>query len=116
MMPKPIEGHERRGAPRYTADGKLPGVLKIDLRTEVLSLSAGGMLVEIELPLAQGSEHRFSLTLDGKELELTGVVRNCNPLLNGQEPPNYRVGVEFVQLNADELLVLNQFVERRAGV
>lgn len=113
-MKKDYASDDRRGATRYDTRGRLPGLLKLDLRTEVLSLSAGGMLVELELPLAAGSEHRFSLMLEGDGIELKGVVRNCAPLLNGEEPPNYRLGVQFLDVSDREAELLRDFVERKA--
>lgn len=107
------KGPERREAPRVDTDGQLPGQLEIDLKSEVLQLSAGGMLVEMEIPLPVGSEHAFTLTLEGSQLEVRGTVRNCQALLTGEEPPNYRLGIQFIGLDERQLVLLKQFVEKR---
>lgn len=107
------KGRERREAPRVDTEGQLPGQLEIDLESEVLQLSVGGMLVEMEMPLPVGSEHVFSLTLETSQLELRGIVRNCQPLLTGVEPPNYRMGIQFVDPDGRQLALLKDFVEKK---
>lgn len=107
------KGRERREAQRVDTEGQLPGQLGIDLESEVLQLSVGGMLVEMEIPLAVGSEHAFSLAFETSRLELRGVVRNCQALLTGVEPPNYRMGIQFVDPDDRQLALLKQFVEKR---
>jgi hypothetical protein len=106
------KGPERRVANRVDTGG-IPGQLQIDLESEVLQLSAGGMLVEMALPLPVGSEHGFTLSLEGHQLEVRGTVRNCQPLLTGEEPPNYRMGIQFVDLDEAGLALLSKFVDKR---
>jgi len=104
---------ERRAAPRVGAQGSVPGQLEIDLDTNVLQLSPGGMMVEIGMPVEVGSEHSFSLNLDGEDLELVGVARNCEPSVPGDPATSYRIGIQFRDVDERQQAILTRFVESK---
>jgi len=104
---------ERRGAPRVEAQGSLPGQLEIDLDTNVLQISPGGMMVEVGMPVAAGTEHSFTLNIDGGDLDLVGVVRNCEPSMPGDPTTSYRIGIQFRDVDDDQQVILTRFVESK---
>lgn len=104
---------ERRGAPRVGAEGSLPGQMEIDLDTNVLQLSPGGMMVEVGMPVDVGSEHAFTLNVGGEELDLVGVARNCEPSMPGDPTTTYRVGIQFRDLDDKQQEILTRFVESK---
>jgi c-di-GMP-binding flagellar brake protein YcgR len=107
------EKQERRHSPRVGAQGSVPGQLEIDLETHVLQISPGGMMAELEVPVTVGSEHEFTLSIDGEDLDLRGVVRNCQPQTLGDTSTSYRVGIEFRGVDERKQEILNRFVESK---
>ena len=105
--------HERRHARRIEATGNVPGQLEIDLETHVIQISPGGMMAELEVPVTVGSEHEFTLSVEGENLALRGVVRNCEPKTPGNTSTLYRVGVEFRSINEKQQEILSRFVESK---
>jgi hypothetical protein len=103
--------HERRHSHRVEAHGNVPGQLNVDLETNVLQLSPGGMMVDIEVPLPVGSEHQFTLNLDNQKLDLKGVVRNCHSESADEKAPRYHIGIEFCNLTDQEQAILTRVVE-----
>ena len=104
---------ERRAAPRAEAQGSLPGQLEIDLDTNVLQLSPGGMMVEVAMPVEVGSEHAFTLNIDGEDLDLIGVVRNCEASMPGSPTTSYRIGIQFRDVDERQQAILTRFVESK---
>jgi hypothetical protein len=106
---------ERREAGRFDTAGKLPGQLPLDLETDVLQISVGGMMIEVNVPLGAGSKHQFTLNILDETLEIRGIVCNCRPYPSAEEPRVYRVGIEFCDLGERQLACLNEFVNRQLG-
>lgn len=106
---------ERRAATRVDTDGQLPGQLTLDLETDVVQMSAGGMMVETSMPLEIGSKHQFTVGIDNEEMELDGIVRNCQPYPLTEQPKAYRIGVEFCDLNELQQENLVNFVNKKLG-
>jgi hypothetical protein len=104
---------ERRASNRIDTEGQLPGQLALDMETDVLQMSVGGMLVETPMPLALGSRHQFTVGIGDDEIELSGTVRNCQPHPPSGQPKKYRVGVEFCDLSSDQQKALESFVNTR---
>jgi c-di-GMP-binding flagellar brake protein YcgR len=105
--------HERRHAPRVEATGNVPGQLEINLETHVIQISPGGMMAELEVPVTVGSEYEFTLSVEGEDLELRGVVRNCEPKTPGDTSTLYRVGIEFRSIDEKQQEILTRFVESK---
>ena len=103
--------NERRHAFRVEATGNVPGQLEIDLETHVVQISPGGMRVELEVPVTVGSEYEFTLSVEGEDLELRGVVRNCESKTPGDTSTLYRVGIEFRSVDEKQKDILTRFVE-----
>jgi c-di-GMP-binding flagellar brake protein YcgR len=106
---------ERRAAGRIDTEGKLPGQLPLDLETDVLQISVGGMMVEVTMPLEVGSKHQFTLNINEEALEVQGIVRNCKPFPSEKESRDYRVGIEFCDLGERQRASLAEFVNRLLG-
>ncbi len=109
------DGRERRTAGRFDTEGRLPGQLPLDLETDVLQISVGGMMVEVTMPLEAGSKHQFTLNIHEETLEVRGIVRNCQPFPSADEPRVYRVGIEFCDLEERQQAFLVEFVNRQLG-
>ena len=103
---------ERRSAPRVRPAAGAASEVTLDLETQVLRLSEGGMSFEVAMPVDIGAQLSLVLALDGEELVLSGVVRNCasEPALG---TPTYTVGVEFDSLDDQARAVLRRFVGGR---
>jgi hypothetical protein len=110
---------ERRVAERIDMGGRLPSQLALDLETSVVQISAGGMMMEVPMPLAIGSKHGFTLSIGTEVLALSGMVRNCRPVgpaVQGDpsmEERIFRVGVGFCELNEKQARFLDNFVNRK---
>ena len=88
---------ERRNSPRIEILGKLHGhTVAFDVPVLVREISLGGMAVETEIELAEGSVHDFLLTLgDGSTVELAGRVMHSR-LISEEGEPAYVSGVQFI--------------------
>ena len=104
---------ERRHAPRVEAEGNVPGQLDIDLETHVVQISPNGMMAELEAPVTVESEYKFTLSVAGEDLDLKGVVRNCEPKTLADSTTLYRVGIEFRSVDEKQQDILTRFVESK---
>jgi PilZ domain len=107
----PVEEH--RGSPRIETAGALRAHLSLE--AEVVTISARGMMIRLGVAPDVGSRLPFSLAIDGATLDVQGVVRNIERHGN-DGPMAFGVGVEFVGLSHDQMLVLEAFVNRKLGV
>ena len=110
---KAYDGPERRARVRVNVARPLQGELALDLDSEVLRLSSGGMLVRLPFPLGVDSRHKFTLVVESAVLELQGVVRHCEPLEDATAGPAYGVGVEFEAVAPEKQSVLEGFVNTK---
>ena len=94
---------ERRNSPRIEILGKLHGhTVAFDVPVLVREISLGGMAVETEIALVEGSVHEFLLTLgDGSTVELAGKVMHSR-LISEEGDPSYVSGVQFIDDQAAE--------------
>jgi c-di-GMP-binding flagellar brake protein YcgR len=77
--------------------------------SEVLVLSTGGMAVRLPHAPEIGSRHEFTVELEGHTLEVVGVVRNVRLETDGF----HEVGVEFMDMSAEQARRLEEFVTSR---
>lgn len=89
---------DRRRSPRIEILGRLHGhSVSLDVPITVRELSLGGMAIETTLPLAEGAQHQFLLTLgDDSTVELDGRVMHCRAVAEQGEPPRYVSGIQFI--------------------
>jgi hypothetical protein len=106
----PLHEPERRTAVRRKAE-RLRCVLDVPRETEVLYLSAGGMMVSLEFTPEIGSRHRFSLGFPDRILVLSGIVRNVEHLPGSAG--EFRVGIEFQDVTSTDHAFLEAFVAER---
>ncbi len=104
---------ERRTAGRVDTDGCLPSQLTLDLETDVIQISVGGMMVETPIPLEIESKHQFTVGINKEDMELCGIVRNCQPYPPSGQPEVYRIGVEFCDLDEHQKNSLAGFVDKK---
>jgi len=112
MEDQTTPGQDRRAGLRVVTAGKVPGELVIDEEANVVQISLGGVMAEISTPLSVGSEHHLVLVIEDEELNVNGVVRNCQRSSDG-EVVVYRVGIEFCELGWTEREALAAFVNRK---
>jgi PilZ domain-containing protein len=103
---------ERRGALRVPA-GQLQAELEVPRSSDVLYLSTSGMMVRLEFLPAIGSDHKFTLRFPDRNMEVHAIVRNGEHLEGSAG--EFRVGVEFVKVSADDLAFIEAFVAERLG-
>ena len=101
---------ERRAALRVPA-GQLQAELEVPRSSDVLYLSTSGMMVRLEFLPAIGSEHKFTLRFPDRNMEVYAIVRNGEHLEGSAG--EFRVGVEFLNVSADNRAFLEAFVAER---
>jgi len=79
--------------------------------SDVLYLSTSGMMVRLEFLPAIGSDHKFTLRFPDRNMEVHAIVRNGEHLEGSAG--EFRVGVEFVNLSAEDLAFIQEFVAER---
>ncbi len=53
------------------------------------------------------------MSVEGEDLGLRGVVRNCEPKTSGDTSTLYRVGIEFRSVDEKQQEILTRFVESK---
>jgi hypothetical protein len=103
---------ERRRHPRVRLDGRAAGRATIFAAFNVVSLSETGALVEMDLPLAQGSTCDLTLNLKQGQVDVKGVVASVD-----RADPGYQIGLDFVNLDKDDEAILQSYLaqERKGG-
>ena len=79
----------------------------------VLNLGSSGALVEGDLPLAENTEYRMQLVLEGEVAQALVKVRRVEDVPGTGERGRYRIGVEFLsvsptQVAIDQIVVAHQ--------
>jgi PilZ domain len=89
---------ERRRSPRVEILGRLHGqVVSLDVQVVVREISLGGLSLETPVPLPNGAEHEFRLTLgDESTVLLRGRVVHCHESVRADGRRAYVSGVQFV--------------------
>jgi PilZ domain-containing protein len=105
----PMGPQERRRFPRYDV-GKLSGVLDGFRVFETLKLGAGGALIRVPADLGLGQRVHVSMELDDAIFRSPALVVFVGPDLG--ERDMYRVGLSFAGTSEDDLVHLQQFIER----
>ncbi len=103
-------GPDRRRVRRIEAVSGLGGQVALFLDFQLLQLSAGGMMVKLAVPLTVGSQHIFNLSVDENDLEIQGVVLECEPVPDSHESLSYRIVIQFHSLDALQQELLEHFV------
>ncbi len=101
---------ERRRYPRVRLDGRLAGRATVLADFHVISLSETGATLEMDIPMALGSNCDLSLNLSHVSVDLKGQVVHLEPARQAEGP--YRIGVDFVRLQALDRALLASFLER----
>ncbi|MGE0453989.1 MAG: PilZ domain-containing protein [Vicinamibacteria bacterium] len=108
---------ERRDAPRVSADEKgVEGEVGLQLETDVLTLSPGGMMARMPFAPALGSIVRCALQVEGEAISVRGSVRNSQPDASASPDEVHSiVGIEFVELGERERSLLERYLARRSA-
>lgn len=88
---------DRRTHVRFDVVGSLWGTLEIRTVARVINISPGGALIEGPVVEFPGGRHMLTLQVGGQPIRLEVRVRHVTSLPRlSHEPPEYRIGVEFV--------------------
>jgi hypothetical protein len=106
---------ERRDAPRVNVDeNEVEGEVGLQLDTDVLTLSPGGMMARMPFAPAIGSIVRCALQVEGEPISVRGTVRNSQPDASAHPDEVHSiVGIEFVDLGDRERSLLERYLARR---
>lgn len=107
-------GRNRRAAVRVETGGSVAGEIYMDLESDVLTLSPGGMMLQLEFAPPLGSKQRFVLIFQHQQaFDVAGIVRNVTPLASPEGASLYSVGVEFDGLDAGQRDFIEGFLARQ---
>jgi hypothetical protein len=102
---------ERRRYPRSRTRVQIelhaPGV-SAPFRTATEEISHGGCYVETMFTFPAGTKLTMTLWLDSEQVSATGIVATCYPQVGN--------GIEFVDMSAEDVKKLEQFLAVHAGV
>jgi hypothetical protein len=102
---------ERRSFVRAQLAGTIEGDIDLELPSDVLYLSDAGMMMRLPFDAPIGSRHRFTIEVDGRAIQVEGIVRNTQE--DPAHPAKHRAGIEFEGLPDDDRLYLEAFVARK---
>ena len=100
-------GRERRSHPRYRIKVALDlyeHESSVKLQTQSTDISLSGCYVETMTPFPVDTPLRARLWLDSECIDFTALVRTCDG--------NVGMGIEFVNLSADQKTFLNRFLTK----
>lgn len=107
------EDANRRGAARFDTEGAVTSQLELDLDSDILYLSKGGMMIRMPFAPEIGSVHDLALGFGDETMQVKAVVRNNQALAGDGKSVMYGVGVEFVDLKDRERELLDRFIAQR---
>lgn len=90
---------DRRAATRFEIVGELWGSVQALEPLRVCNLAPEGALVESIAPLPVGSVQPLRLVNGSQTAEVRAAVRHLSPIYLQNGTRNYRVGLEFIQLD-----------------
>lgn len=101
----------RRRSERYVPGQTLVGKVKATVPARILDISRHGVQVEVPTALRPAVNCDVTLPLEGRELHLRARISRCSAegfssLEDGEKKLIYRAGLEFVDLDAHSLDVL----------
>jgi hypothetical protein len=105
-----MSAEERRRHPRVRLDGRTGGRATVFADFRVVALSESGAELELAMPLAMGSQCDITLDLAHGSVDVKGRVVD----VQAPQAPEaaYRVGVDFVSVDALDRALLQSFLER----
>lgn len=107
------ETGERRSTVRVPTAGSVTSQIELDLDSDVLQLSPGGMMIRLTLSPEVGSRHGFTLAFEGRSIDVSAVVRDVKGLKTPDGSPEYDVGVEFDDVTPAQREFIEAFLARR---
>jgi len=105
----PAAADERREADRIPVRGRM----SLELESEILCLSEGGMMVNLPFQPTLGSELSFTLAVGEHPITVKGRVRNTQRVDDG-DGVLYQIGVEFADLQEPVRGELSAWLARQA--
>lgn len=115
---------ETSASDKRNTGNRVPIQLLVDYHTDghylfdfCRDLGTGGVFIETETPIAQGSKMELTFTIpDSKEtLDATGTVIWVQNPVPGREDLTPGMGVQFDQFNTEQRKILEDFVIRYHG-
>jgi hypothetical protein len=94
---------------------EVEGEVGLQLDTDVLTLSPGGMMARMPFAPALGSIVRCALQVEGEPISVRGSVRNSQPDAGAAADEVHSiVGIEFVGLGDRERSLLERYLRHRS--
>lgn len=88
---------DRRARIRLEVVGSLWGTFEVTKQARVVNISRNGALISSPVPAAVDSTQTVRLMLEGHEIKLAARVRHLRQVSVGDEPGQYRIGLEFLE-------------------
>ncbi|NOZ78411.1 MAG: PilZ domain-containing protein [Acidobacteria bacterium] len=106
----------RRRSERYAPGQTLVGKVKATVPARILDISRHGVQVEVPTALRPAVNCDVTLPLEGRELHLRARISRCSAqgfssFEDGEKKLIYRAGLEFVDLDARSLEVLESTLD-----
>lgn len=105
-----MQEDDRRRHPRVRVDGRAAGRATIFADFQVVSLSATGAALEMDLALAVGSLCDLTLNLGQGQVDVWGKVAGVEPA-----GVRYRVKVDFVRIDEADQPALQAYLAAQGG-
>ena len=111
MAHLPMDDAERRRHPRIRLDGRVAGRATVLADFKIVALSETGASLEMELPMALGSQCDLTLNLAHVSVDLKGRVVHVQA---GEEEDGaaFLVGVDFESVGDLDRGLLESFLDR----
>lgn len=105
-----MDSGERRRHDRVRIDGRMAGRATVLADFRVVALSESGAALEMEMPLARGSQCDLTLSLSHVSVDLRGRVVDVRPSDGPQGP--FLVSVDFERVDELDRALLQSFLDR----
>ena len=105
-----MEPSDRRRHARIRLDGRMVGRATLLADFRIVALSETGASLEMEVPMALGSECDLTLNLPHISVDLRGRVVHIEEREDGQAA--WAVGVDFESVSEIDQALLQSFLER----
>ncbi|HJS56536.1 MAG TPA: PilZ domain-containing protein [Vicinamibacteria bacterium] len=112
-----MDPSERRRHQRLRIDGRMVGRATVLADFRIVALSEAGASLEMEVPMAMGSQCDLTLNLPHSSVDLRGRVVHLQAQNPNEQPP-WLVGVDFEAMDAMDQALLQSFLdhERRRAL
>ena len=109
-----MDPSDRRRHQRLRIDGRMVGRATVLAEFRIVALSEAGASLEMEVPMAMGSQCDLTLSLPHSSVDLRGRVVHLQAQNPNEQPP-WLVGVDFESMNDMDQALLQSFLDHERG-